>query len=543
MRPSMRLAAVLVAVLPAVSALADSLSIELRLSPDGAAAVTEVWDISPHRGTEWYLVRSNLGDIRIEDFSVSDETGLTYYDTGRWDVDRSITQKAGQCGIVSKSDGCELCWGIGSYGHHTYTVSYTMTKAVKSMDDYDCLHLQLVSPGIRDVPSDVRVRVSAPEPLSSDNARAWGFGYNGALQFSDGDVVASTSSFDSDCSVIVLLRLDKGIVSPGSTRPGSFDKVLEKAMEGADFGEDDSGWAPTAIFAAFLAIFGLAIYGGIRSERKRLEGITGYRKLKEIGWKRDAPYNGDLLPSAYTLKEIEHHLDIGAVASSMILRMIQDGQLTVHNEGRRDKICLSFNDSALRDDMPASVRSLYGMLKEAAGSDQLLQDKEFSRWNSRHAKAVTAWVDALETEGRQALVKGDWMSVGGKYSPSGQEQACRVVGLRKFLKDYTLVDERRSAEAVVWNDYLVFAALYGIADKVARELADINPRVLQQTFLGDEAMARRIIVMSNNYGRTITGTNTAARSAAKASAGGFGGHSSFGGGGGFSGGGFGGGSR
>ena len=52
-------------------------------------------------GTEWYLVRYNLGDIRIEDFSVSDETGLLYENTEKWDVDWSLKQKTGKCGITA----------------------------------------------------------------------------------------------------------------------------------------------------------------------------------------------------------------------------------------------------------------------------------------------------------------------------------------------------------------------------------------------------------------------------------------------------------
>jgi len=531
-------------MLLSVEALADSLRVDVRLREDGAAVITEVWDVTPYRGTEWYLVRENLGEIRIEDFSVSDETGLNYENIGRWKVDRSMYEKAGKCGIVSKSDGCELCWGIGNYEHHSYTVKYTMTGAVKSLDDYDCLHLQLVSPGIRDVPSDVRVTLSAPVALSTENARVWGFGYHGDMVFSSGKVVGTSSSFDGNSSVIMLLRLDKGIVSPTSTREGDFAAVLDKALKGSDFGDDDNNDERGFKYAlmAFFACMGLSIFAGVRSERKRIMKLTGYSRLKDIDWKRDVPFDGDVLKTAYAFKELDRsYRNPGAVASALILRMIQHGQLSVQSEGRRDKVCISFNDTAA-ESLDKTSRQLYDMMKKAAGDDGILQDKEFSRWNSRNAKEVAQWLKEMEAESRSAMVDGNYMSLGGTFSASGQLETAGAVGFRKFLKDYTLVDERRSAEAVVWNDYLVFGALFGIAQKVAKELADVNPQLYAQTFLGDDYTARRVILISDNFGRYIT--NGQAALASRSSAGsGFGGGASFGGGGGFSGGGFGGGSR
>ena len=93
-----------------------------------------------------------------------------------------------------------------------------------------------------------------------------------------------------------------------------------------------------------------------------------------------------------------------------------------------------------------------------------------------------------------------------------------------FLKDFTLSKERGAVEVGLWKDYLVFAQLYGIADKVAEQF-----------------QKQRTIHMNN-----MTTTSAMNRATSKYQAGsikGTGGHTSFGGGGGFSGGGFGGGGR
>ena len=56
--------------------------ITLTLLPDGTASIHERWDVCAADGTEWYLVRGNLGDIEIGNLAVSDESGRAYVDEG-----------------------------------------------------------------------------------------------------------------------------------------------------------------------------------------------------------------------------------------------------------------------------------------------------------------------------------------------------------------------------------------------------------------------------------------------------------------------------
>ena len=139
------------------------IDVTVTLLPDGTAEVSERWDVCAASGTEWYLVRRNLGDIRIGGLEVSDESGRSYVNEGEWDTDRSISEKAGRCGVVTKNDGAEICWGIGSLGDHVFDVSYSMTRSVKTLSDYDMLHLQTVSPGLSSEPEHVKVTVRALE--------------------------------------------------------------------------------------------------------------------------------------------------------------------------------------------------------------------------------------------------------------------------------------------------------------------------------------------------------------------------------------------
>ena len=522
----------------AYSPVIRDIDISLTLHRDGSATVHEAWDVCAAEGTEWYLVRNNLGDIDILDLAVSDESGRAFVNEGEWDVDRSISEKAGKCGIVHTSRGMELCWGVGSLGDHKYNVSYTMTNAVKSLNDYDMIHLQLVSPNLSSTPQHVRVRISAEEvQLDSTSTRIWGFGFVGDASFRDGAAVYESSErFREKSSVIVLMRFDKGIFQSASRQARDFSEVLDKALDGSSYEEDeDDFWASFTLILYLLAFFGL-IFAGAKSSAATRKKILGV-KMKEIGWSREIPYGGNLAESAWILKKLGEEKRSNSLASALILRMIYQGYLGVSKDSD-GKVEISFTGK-IPDAADKPMHDLYFMMHEASGEDRILQDKEFSRWADKHVSEINSWIKKCDRSGKEGLIVDGYYS-NSKYTAKEQQQAQILIGLRKYLSDFTLMKEKETLEAHLWKEYLVYGALYGIADKVAKQLKDINPQLLEQEFGYDYPTIYTVINLNNSLSRSITRTQIGQDSGRS---GGFGGGTSFGGGGGFSGGGCGGGSR
>ncbi len=522
----------------------NGVSVSAVLHQDGSASVTEVWDVEIYEGTEWYLVRRNLGDMEISGLSVS-EDGKGFENIGQWNVNRSIEAKAFRCGVVSKGDGCELCWGLGFYGKHLFTVSYRMSNVVKSLNDYDALHLQFVSPGIRPRPQRVKVTVSAEgQPFDDANAAIWAFGFDGTVNFAEGRIEALTSApFNSDeYSVILLARFNKGIFNSGSVRDVDFAELQATAFKGSayqeylDSQEDDfSPWIGFSIFGFCTAFM---VWLGCTIVRKRNLRIFGVKSLKEIGLFRDIPFRGNLLEANSVLVQGRAAGSGGGIAGAMILRLLQNQYITVVKNGRK-KVDIVLDGPASTDSLKGAMNGLYRLLESAAGADRVLQEKEFPRWASRHAKEIQSWLDSVKSEGSHNL-REDGYTEGSRFLPSGQEQARGLIGLRNFLKEATLINERKSAEVVLWQDYLVYAALFGIADKVAEEFKEINPKAFEEVVGYDYPTFHRVIFLSNHYGMSMTRVVSVQTASSVAGHGGF---SSFGGGGGFSGGGFGGGAR
>jgi len=115
------------------------------------------------------------------------------------------------------------------------------------------------------------------------------------------------------------------------------------------------------------------------------------------------------------------------------------------------------------------------------------------------------------------------------------------------------VDQRETFEANLWKEYMVYGALFGLTDRVSKQLKDIDPALFKETFhydLGDFDSVMRVSRALSESVRTaaLRGAPSYTSSGSGGSGGssssrGYGGHTSRGGGGGFSGGGRGGGGR
>ncbi len=533
------------------------------LTPEGHARVTEVWDVTVASGTEWYLVKYDMGShVSITEFSVTDENGVNFINEGSWDLDRSLQQKAGKCGIYHKGgDDYELCWGVGSYGDHTYTVKYIINNFILSMNDYDALHFQFISPELSSTPEHAKVTVKYQDDLfqlDTSNTLIWGFGYEGTCEFIDGAIVAESDAvFKRKSSVIILARFDKnmfhGLVN---TDDRLFEERHAIAMKGSHFDGEPSDYSDFEAKDAIIPILwtlAIILAGvGIGKQRKKFNNVSnfGVKNVKEIKWCREIPYNGNLLATNYVVEKAPAFFNSrnkNAIASAYILRMIQQNVL-IASKDANGKSIISFNENANLDKLESPEKSLFNMMKQASGANKILEDKEFSQWAKKNKSTLISWTNSISNKGIKALEEGGYFS-NHKFTPSGVQANNKVLGFFKYLLDFTLINERRSAEVHLWQDYLVFAALFGIANKVAKELKDIDPvafekavnydfdtfsTILHQTRMLSNAITLNSYATSSYSGGSFSGTSSWS---------GGGGSSSFGGGGGFSGGGSGGGSR
>lgn len=102
-----------------------------------------------------------------------------------------------------------------------------------------------------------------------------------------------------------------------------------------------------------------------------------------------------------------------------------------------------------------------------------------------------------------------------KRSKEGNEYYYKWIGLKNFMKDFGRMDEKELPEIILWEKYLVYATVFGIADKLSKtmeikvkEYSDINTSdIIKYNQISN------IVRISSVVGSTISKVKTTADSA------------------------------
>lgn len=522
------------------------LDIRVVLSHNGDARITETRQMSiDSEGTECYIGKGLPDGCEVRDLRVTDETGREFEDVGSWDIDRSRSWKEGKCGIVAKHGGCEICWGLGESGERTYVTSYTLTGLVCSHPDADAIRHVFLDADVSPKPDECRLTIEAEEDslrFTEENSGIWGFRFGGELGFADGTMVAyNTEPFGQNGALYIMCRFNKGLFEPWYQVDETFETKKNEAFEGSDYvggyGDDEmTGEDIFALIMLALGFFVLPVVGGIwyfiyvwRASKKVNKGLL---------WYRDIPLKGNLQQANDMINAYRYFgTDYNNLLSACVLKLINMGAISIESRlNSKGKTEQNFVIHELPNaaDQPLLLRKIHNIFKDAAGSDTILEPRELKSFmrSSRNESITDSFINTLHTK------------TGITHYKDRLDEVRQVFGLKKFLKEFSLLDERHVNEVALWKDYMIFATLFGIADQVIKDMKKINPEYFNMDQVASQMADNMTLPMIRSTLLNSTSRAVANKAAREARASGRGGHSSWGGGGGgFSGGGFGGGVR
>ena len=185
-----------------------------------------------------------------------------------------------------------------------------------------------------------------------------------------------------------------------------------------------------------------------------------------------------------------------------------------------------------------------------ASKDRMLEENELKKWCSNNYSKFFKWFDTVERNIREEYVNTGHITVTetGKVFKTKEytldnylyEEAVQLAGLKKYLKEFSLIKEKEPIEVMLWEEYLIFAQIFGIAKEVAKQFKNLYPELMENNNYGFDYV--NIMWIDSISSHSISSASSA-RSAAQNYSSGGGGFSSGGGGGGSFGGGSGGGCR
>ena len=543
--------------------LANSISnIDMNIYVDdsGTAHVTEEWTANLYEGTEGYKPYYNLGESEISNFKVRmNDTDFSYLDN--WNVSGSFEDKKYKNGINYTSNGLELCFGISSYGSNTYTLSYDISNfVVNTSDGYQMIYWNLFPYDFNPSPGRVYIKIYSDFKYS-DSLDVWGYGKYGAPTYVyDGYIeMDSESTVFSDEYMTILVKFPSNSFNTSITLDKTFDDYLDMANDGAKQYSSKNNSFINGLIGVFsiMISFGLPILIVFIVVLASFKNSYGYKDNKKIDKKntplfRDIPCNKNIY-YANTLVKLNNNIfnlykDTN-IFGAIILKWVKENKIIFKNETKgifnknTSSIDLTLNPTF---DNPLE-KELFDIMYDAS-KDGLLEAKELEKWcNSHYTKFFNLFerINKVEIEKLKASnhiykrTNKEECKRKNVMDDTIYDESVKLYGLKLFLEEFSKIDTREVIEVHMWDEYLMYAYLFGIADKVAKQLKNMYPEVLTNSDIDFDTL------MYINYISTSSvNAASVAKSRAESYSSGGGGFSSGGGGGGsFGGGGGGGGFR
>ena len=479
----------------------NSVKMDIFIDNNGNANVTEVWDYSVNSGTENYHSFKNIGNSKFTNLTVRDENTI-YTSLSSWNVNASFDSKAYKCGINKVSDGVELCWGISSYGRHTYTINYTITNFVSGLDDSQMIYWELIPSG--NTKGSVYIKIHSNFDYNLETP-VWGYGnYGGTCYVYDGYIeMQSDGKLDSDEYMTILVKFPQGTFNTSNILNKNFDYYYEMAENGTThyssasttFINEVCTILAYASSILLILVFVISIFLALTLPQESLLkfGETGNKVPKDVPLYRDIPCKGDIFRAyfiAYNYKLLKNKTDfLGAI----FLKWLKENRISIEKQEvrkifKKEDTCIILkNEKSFSNEYE---ESLYKMIEEAS-KDDILQEKEFEKWCSKNYSKILHWFDEVLNYERDLLIqegKIEKIEI-VKYKvfkikqylvdSSLMEEAKELGGLKKFLEEFTLIKEREPIEVNLFEDYLIFAQILGIAKKVASQFKKLYPEIIE----------------------------------------------------------------
>lgn len=533
------------------------IDMNIYINEDGSANVQEIWDVKASDGSEWYKTMKQMNGVELTDFKVSmDGQELTYK---TWNPNESLSAKKGYYGINYISDGLELCFGKYDFKRHTFTLTYKLSDFVFNTSDSQVTAIVLM-------PSMTADAFSAT--ISSfyefpDTLDVWGYGYKGYAYVKDGKIYMINEEGLHKEYVAMLVKYPQETFNTNFSIDGleSFDDVYNQAEDGTfdyDYDHDYDYEEPSLfekiidfitimfpiLIAAILTFIGIKV---------GIESGYGYADNKKIDKKntpmfRDIPCDKDIYyaNALVSLNKFSNNINNTNILGAIILKWVKENKIGFKTETKG-----MFNKETSIIDMtkqntfdnPLEEKLFDYMYK--ASVDGYLESKELEKWCRKNyekffdliKKFESTEIDKLKSEGH--IYKRTNKSECKKRNVMDDkiyDDSCKLYGLKLYLDEFSRMDTKEVMEVHLWDEYLMFAYLFGIANKVAKQLKNLYPQEFTE-YTANSGIDLDTIVFINNISVRSVNAASSARSAAESYSSGGGGFSSGGGGGGFIGGG------
>lgn len=556
-----------------------------NIDKNGDMEITQKWIFNDKNtnGTEHYIPfsKGNLKGAQLSNIKVS-QNGKDLKQKP-WDIDEDFNSKIGYYGVNDNDNNLEICFGIGEKrDNNEFIVRYKIFNALeRSEDNYTFLNWKFINDNLSDKVAKVRVEVKLPVLPE----KIYGFGYKGYVFVKDNDsktVVYENKGdtpLDSGNYLVSLIELQDGLGTNVGRRLGrDRNSIYKESFKGSFYKEEylnkksnlitenmvKSGNVDTQVkdpkknIMSFGKIFNLVTSGifPIMFIVIFLKGIIPNIKFMNMRSKfsneiekddieeyyfRD---NVEIPPERFVLPlELEDMIDPCYLMMYFITKWVNEDIVRVKRTEEKKlfwykdsmSLVLIGTNNRKMEDLELMFYTFLGMYTDRYYEISAKTISNKMDWEYISRKLELYIHDIFENPEEISRHYYSVDSNGSKkdkiLKPNEVEVLKHYYGLKNFLEDFTLMNEREVQEVKIWDYHMEMAAFFGIAEEVQDQLK-MYPQVYQgdTSYLESSRLVTSVVypIMDSGFRESSSGS---------------GGSSSSGGGGGSSGGGSGGGTR
>ncbi len=238
---------------------------------------------------------------------------------------------------------------------------------------------------------------------------------------------------------------------------------------------------PMAILAASIKI----IYNTIKAKANSKENIAPSLIPDDVPYYRDISFHGDFLLPFYAAKK-EGIMEEKGLISAFILKWLLEKRITFIPI-EKEAFDLNKNDNFYID---ISNLETTGNLEEDnfikylrnASDGKKVSLRKFKYWCISNSGSIKEWYVLANKSSKQKLIDEGYIIDSAEeaikrglncsviYTDKLIEELTKLKGLKRYLSDMSLLDEKLSKDVHLWETYLIFASMFGIANKTFNQL-------------------------------------------------------------------------
>lgn len=525
----------------------NNLDFEAQINSDGSMDVTETWDIDISSTNTLYKVFKTDSSkyTGITNVNVSELGKGNLHKANSWSYH---LEKDYYYGGKNNSGEFEICWGTGlenSSATKIYKISYTVLDAVAKYNDCAELYWQFVGEDFEIDAENVTGTITLPyKAETKEDIRVWGHieTLNGEIYVTGLDKVEfELNNYSSGRYIEIRIAMPTEMIENTKRmyNENKLETIISEETKWADEAnarrQEQLKMEKTmkiigivvGVIIAVLLIMQTVKYIKTLKETKKLVPTEEYEYFREKPDKSTTPADALFL---YNKGANIAYSSFGKVFSATLLNLSLKKYFKIsmkENKRGKEETTIKKTNRNL-EDLDYEEKRIALFVTKAMKRQNEVTIKELQKYISSHGELVSRLIENTgkdiknknkeKYDAEKAREKMHYTIITTIYfmfalfliivfpisimlivnailaicinkkisrlTQKGIDEREKWVGLKKYMEDFSLLNEKEIPALELWEEYLVYATVFGIADKVIKQLKIVYPEIKEMDSFG-----------------------------------------------------------